>query len=78
VQGGRFEIRRVLYMAALVASCRNPAIRIFYQSMIDAGKMPKVALVACMRNPDHAQRHGQNQQTLGGHQHAIRFHQSHR
>ena len=65
VQGGRFEIRRVLYMAALVASRRSPAIRVFYQRLIDAGKMPKVALVACMRNPDHAQRHGQNQQTLG-------------
>ena len=49
VQGGRFEIRRVLYMAALVASRRNPTIRVFYQRPIDAGKMPKVALVACMR-----------------------------
>jgi len=49
VQGGRFEIRRILYMAALVAAHRNPVIRAFYQRLIDAGKRPKVALVACMR-----------------------------
>lgn len=49
VQGGRFEIRRVLYMAALVAARHNPAIQTFYQRLIDAGKLPKVALVACMR-----------------------------
>jgi transposase len=49
VQGGRFEIRRVLYMAALVASRSNPVIRAFYQRLIHAGKRPKIALVACMR-----------------------------
>jgi transposase len=49
IQGGRFEIRRVLYMAALTASRRNPVIRVFYQRLIAAGKLPKVALVACMR-----------------------------
>jgi len=49
VQGGRFEIRRVLYMATLSAARRNPAIRDFYQRLRAAGKLPKVALVACMR-----------------------------
>jgi len=49
VQGGRFEVRRVLYMAALTASRRNPAIRAFYERLIAAGKLPKVALVARMR-----------------------------
>jgi transposase len=49
VQGGRFEIRRVLYMATLSAVKRNPAIRDFYQRLRAAGKLPKVALVACMR-----------------------------
>ena len=49
IQGGRFEIRRVLYMAALTASRRNPAIKVFYDRLIAAGKLPKVALVACMR-----------------------------
>jgi len=49
IQGGRFDVRRVLYMAALTASCRNPVIKTFYDRLIAAGKLPKVALVACMR-----------------------------
>ena len=49
VQGGRFEIRRVLYMATLTATRFNPAIKTFYERLNGAGKLPKVALVACMR-----------------------------
>lgn len=49
VQGGRFEIRRVLYMATLTAARYNPGIRAFYERLKAAGKLPKVALVACMR-----------------------------
>lgn len=49
VQGGRFEIRRVLYMATLTATRYNPAIKAFYLRLKAAGKLPKVALVACMR-----------------------------
>ena len=49
VQGGRFEIRRVLYMATLTAARHNPAIKTFYDRLLEAGKLPKVALVACMR-----------------------------
>ena len=49
VWGGRAKLRAVLYMAALVASRRNPIIAAFYQRLLDAGKMKKVALVACMR-----------------------------
>lgn len=49
VQGGRFDIRRVLYMATLTAAFRNPTFMAFYQRLITAGKLPKVALVACMR-----------------------------
>lgn len=49
VQGGRFDVRRVLYMATLSAAFRNPVFKAFYQRLIDAGKLPKVALVACMR-----------------------------
>ncbi len=49
VQGGRFEIRRVLYMAALSAAHHNPTIKAFYDRLKTAGKLPKVALVACMR-----------------------------
>lgn len=49
IQGGRFDVRRVLYMAALTASRRNPVIKKFYERLVAAGKLPKVALVACMR-----------------------------
>jgi len=49
VGGGRFEIRRVLYMATLSAARHNPSINAFYVRLLAAGKFPKVALVACMR-----------------------------
>lgn len=49
VWGGRATVRAALYMAALVASRRNPKIREFYRRLRGAGKAPKVALVACMR-----------------------------
>lgn len=47
--GGRPDVRRVLFMAALVASRHNPVIKAFYQRLLTAGKPKKVALVACMR-----------------------------
>jgi transposase len=49
VYGGRAPVRTVHYMAALVASRRNPVIRAFYQRLRAAGKPAKVALTACMR-----------------------------
>ena len=49
VWGGRSRVRAVLYMGALVASRHNPAIRDFYQRLLEAGKPKKVALVASMR-----------------------------
>lgn len=49
VQGGRSSVRAVLYMAALVATKRNAAIRVFYMRLLAAGKPKKLALVACMR-----------------------------
>jgi transposase len=48
IWGGRASVRAVLYMAALVASRRNAVIRAFYKRLCNAGKAPKVALVACM------------------------------
>ena len=51
VWGGRARGRAVLYMAALAATrpaSRNHALRSFYQRLLDHGKPPKVALVACM------------------------------
>ena len=47
--GGRFEVRRALYMATLTATRFNPAIRAFYKRLVAAGKLKKVALIACMR-----------------------------
>lgn len=49
IVGGRASVRAVLYMAALVATRRNPAIRAFYQRLLAAGKPKKLALTACMR-----------------------------
>jgi transposase len=49
VWGGRAQVRAVLYMATLVATCHNPVIRAFYQRLCAAGKPKKVALTACMR-----------------------------
>jgi transposase len=47
--GGRGSVRRVLYMAALVAARYNPTIKVFYDRLVAAGKPKKVALVGCMR-----------------------------
>jgi transposase len=47
--GGRSSVRKVLYMAALSASQRNPVIQAFYARLRAAGKPAKVALTACMR-----------------------------
>jgi transposase len=49
IWGGRAHVRAVLYMCALTASRFNPVIRTFHARLIAAGKLPKVALVACMR-----------------------------
>jgi transposase len=49
IWGGRSQVRAVLYMATLVATRCNPAIRGFYQRLLAAGKPKKVALTACMR-----------------------------
>jgi transposase len=49
IQGGRKVVRDALYMPALVAMRFNPDLKAKYQSMIKAGKPPKVALTALMR-----------------------------
>lgn len=48
IWGGRSHVRAVLYMAALVATRRNPVIAAFYQRLLAAGKPKKLALTACM------------------------------
>jgi transposase len=50
IGGGRPLARKALYMAALVASRYNPALKNRYQALIARGKAPKVALVALMRH----------------------------
>lgn len=48
IRGGRAVVRRVLYMATLVAVRHNPPLRAHYRKLLTAGKKKKVALVACM------------------------------
>lgn len=49
IYGGRPVVRTILYMAALVASRHNQALKAFYTRLVANGKKPKVALVAVMR-----------------------------
>jgi transposase len=49
IRGGRVQVRRVLYMAALVATRFNPILKAFYQRLLADGKPKKVALTAVMR-----------------------------
>ncbi len=49
IWGGRAEVRSVLYMSTLIATRRNPVVKEFYQRLLAAGKIKKVAIVACMR-----------------------------
>ena len=49
IWGGRATVRAVLYMSTLVATRYNPVIREFYERLLAAGKVKKVALIACMR-----------------------------
>jgi transposase len=49
VKGGRPEVKRSLFMAALVAAQHNPQLRAFRQRLIEQGKKPLVAIVAVMR-----------------------------
>jgi transposase len=47
--GGRAGVRAALYMAVVTAVRWNPALRAFHARLRAAGKVPKVALTACMR-----------------------------
>lgn len=49
IWGGRRNVRDVAYMAAMVAGQHNPALKAFRQRLLDAGKRPKVIIVAVMR-----------------------------
>ncbi len=47
--GGRPQVRKVLFMAAMVASRYNPVIKAFYSRLVAAGKPKKLAITACAR-----------------------------
>ena len=49
IKGGRANVRRKLYMAAVASLRHNDMIQEFYNKLIAAGKPPKLALTACMR-----------------------------
>lgn len=49
LQGGRPEVKRVLFMAALSARTHNHTLKDFYTRLIANGKKPLVALTALMR-----------------------------
>ena len=48
-RGGRPEVKRTLFMAAMAASRHNPILRDAYRRLRDAGKKPIVAITALMR-----------------------------
>jgi transposase len=50
VNGGRFYVRKALYMVALVASRWNKKMRAKYESLLSREKAKKVALTALMRS----------------------------
>lgn len=49
IKGGRAGLRTGIYMAAVSAASSNPGLKAFYDRLIAAGKLPKVALTAVMR-----------------------------
>ncbi len=49
IWGGRAPVRRVLYMAALIACRCNPELRAFHDRLAAAGKKAKLVIVAVMR-----------------------------
>jgi transposase len=49
IGGGRSSVRRVLFIAALVASRHNPALKAFRDKLVAAGKPKIVAIIAVAR-----------------------------
>lgn len=49
IWGGRADVRTAMYMATISAVRCNPVIKAHYQQLRARGKLPKVAMVACMR-----------------------------
>jgi transposase len=49
IGGGRKRVRDALYMAAVAAARSHPRFKTFYNRLCEAGKPPKVALIAIAR-----------------------------
>jgi transposase len=49
IWGGRGVVRTAAYMSTLSAIRFNPLLKSFYERLVKAGKLRKVAMVACMR-----------------------------
>ncbi len=47
IWGGRASVRTALYMAALVGKKKNPILKRMYERLLERGKKPRVALLAC-------------------------------
>jgi len=48
-QGGRHQVRTVLFMAMMSAMQCNLKFKAFYERLVEAGKPKKVAIIACVR-----------------------------
>ena len=49
IRGGRAPVRQMLYMCTVAAIRHNPTLKATYARLRDAGKVAKVALIACAR-----------------------------
>ena len=49
IQGGRYQVRTVMFMAIMSAIQCNPVFKKKYQQLLANGKPKKVALIACVR-----------------------------
>ena len=49
IQGGRAQVRTMLYMAMMSAMQCNPVFKATYTRLVAAGKPKKVAIIACVR-----------------------------
>jgi transposase len=49
IAGGRASVRTALFMGALVAKKHNPALKVFFERLVAAGKPKMVALIAVAR-----------------------------
>jgi len=49
IQGGRYQVRTVMFMAMMSAIQCNPVFKAKYQQLLATGKPKKLAIIACVR-----------------------------